>query len=46
MYEGGHNIGGTSEANVAAQRAFLNWSFRASIDKVPMISNISTTTPM
>jgi hypothetical protein len=46
MYEGGHNIGGTATANIAAQRAFLDWSFRASIDKVPMISSISVPTPM
>jgi hypothetical protein len=33
MYEGGHNIDGNSESCVAAQRAFLNFSFMAAIDK-------------
>ncbi|MBK9461013.1 MAG: tandem-95 repeat protein [Sphingobacteriales bacterium] len=33
MYEGGHNIGGTSAASVAAQRAFFNFSFWASQSK-------------
>lgn len=40
MLEASHNIAGTSTANVAAQRAFFNFSFLASTDKasVPVIS--------
>ena len=47
MYESGHDldkVGGT--ASVAAERAFFDWSFRASIDKVPYISSITVPTPM
>ncbi|MFY7886081.1 MAG: hypothetical protein ACOVOV_14675, partial [Dolichospermum sp.] len=45
MYEAGHDItkaGGT--ASIAAQRAFFNWSFKASIDKVPVINTTSIPT--
>ncbi len=35
MYEGGHNIGGTSVEEIAAQRAFWNFSFLSSTEAVP-----------
>jgi hypothetical protein len=45
MYEAGHNINndGTVAERVAAQRAFFNFSFLASIDKVPKV--LSTNIP-
>ena len=39
MYEAGHNIAGTSAAQVAAQRAFLNFSFFQNIEKAPQITS-------
>ena len=38
LYEAGHDIGGTSAAQVAAQRAFFNWSFWAAKDKAVSIA--------
>ncbi|MBU3675802.1 MAG: tandem-95 repeat protein, partial [Chitinophagaceae bacterium] len=38
MYEAGHNIGGTSSAQVAAQRAFFNFSYLQALPKAPQIS--------
>ncbi|HEY9659341.1 MAG TPA: hypothetical protein V6C65_12870, partial [Allocoleopsis sp.] len=38
MYEGGHNISGNSQDEIAAQRAFWNFSFRSSIEKMPVIT--------
>jgi hypothetical protein len=38
MYEAGHNHGGTGVANVAAQRAFLNFSLEAPESKIPTIT--------
>jgi len=44
MYEGGHRLdNGTDEENIAAQRAFLNFSFDAPTGKVPTI--IENVTP-
>ena len=36
LYEAAHNIGGTGVANIAAQRAFFNFSFLAATDKAIM----------
>ena len=33
MYEGGHTLSGTAAANIAAQRAFFNFSYYSTIDK-------------
>ncbi len=45
MYEGGHDLAvSTDEHNVAAQRAFLNFSFLASLDKAPVV-NFSSPVP-
>ncbi|MBS4044149.1 MAG: tandem-95 repeat protein, partial [Chitinophagaceae bacterium] len=38
MYEGGHDIAGSSVEQVAAQRAFLNFSFFQNIEKAPQVS--------
>ncbi len=38
MYEGGHNHGGTGAANIAAQRAFLNFWLLALIDRSPDVA--------
>jgi Bacterial Ig domain/Cadherin-like domain/Disaggregatase related repeat len=38
MYEGGHDIGGTAPANIAAQRAFFDFSLLQTVGKVPSIS--------
>ena len=35
VYEGGHNIGGSTPADVAAQRIYFNSSFVFALDKVP-----------
>jgi uncharacterized membrane protein len=43
MYEAGHNHNGNKPENVAAERAFLNFSFFASLDKAPLVSIISPT---
>lgn len=39
MYEAGHNVGGTSTAQIAAQRAFFDFSFAAINDKAPAITS-------
>ena len=44
MYEGGHNHDGTAAANIAAMRAFFNFSFFAAKDKSPVISTSGATT--
>jgi hypothetical protein len=44
MYEGGHDHDGTAAANIAALRAFFNFSFFAAKDKVPAISTSGATT--
>ena len=41
MYEGGHNIGGTGVDEIAAQRAFWNFSLLSAIDKVPVITALT-----
>ncbi len=41
MYEAGHDISGTSSDEVAAQRAFFSFSFRVSVEKVPVISSVN-----
>jgi len=41
MYEASHNIGGTGAANIAAQRAFWNFSFFQVLPKAPQLSAIS-----
>ncbi len=41
MYEGGHDIGGTSVAQIAAQRAFWNFSFVSSFNRLPVISALN-----
>lgn len=41
MYEGGHDISGNSSAQVAAQRAFFNFSFTASNEKLPNFNMVS-----
>jgi uncharacterized repeat protein (TIGR01451 family) len=38
MYEGGHDVGGTAPANIAAQRAFLNFWLLALIDRSPDVA--------
>jgi hypothetical protein len=38
LYEGSHSIAGTGSDNVAAQRAFYNFSFLAALDKLPVIT--------
>ncbi len=38
MYEGGHDIEGSSTEEIAAQRAFLNFSFFQNIEKAPQVS--------
>ncbi len=43
MYEAGHNHNGSKPENVAAERAFLNFSFYASLDKAPLVNIISST---
>lgn len=45
MLEAGHNIAGTAPANVAAQRAFFNYSFLVAWEKavLPTLSNLPTT---
>ncbi len=46
MYQGGHNIGGTGAANVAAMRQFFNFSFLAMLDKTPTYTSSSVPTTM
>ena len=41
MYEGGHNIGGTGVDEIAAQRAFWNFSLLSSIEKMPVITALT-----
>lgn len=45
MLEAAHNIGGTAPANVAAQRAFFNYSFLVAWEKavLPTLSNLPET---
>ncbi|MGB7740521.1 MAG: hypothetical protein WBM03_15540 [Steroidobacteraceae bacterium] len=38
MYEGGHDVGGTAPANIAAQRAFFNFWLLALIDRSPDVA--------
>ncbi|MDQ3060024.1 MAG: hypothetical protein M3R45_10960 [Pseudomonadota bacterium] len=38
MYEGGHDVGGTAPANIAAQRAFLNFLMLSMIDRSPDVT--------
>jgi gliding motility-associated-like protein len=42
MYEGGHDIGGTTAPEVSAQRQFFNFCFTVATDKAPygVLSNI------
>jgi hypothetical protein len=40
MYQGGHDIEGSNEANIAAVRQFFNFSLMVMIDKAPKISSI------
>jgi hypothetical protein len=42
MHEAGHNIAGTAPANVAAQRAFFNFSFLAAAEKaaIPIVNGL------
>jgi len=44
MYEGGHDHDGTEAANIAAMRAFFNFSFFVAKDKSPAISTSGATT--
>lgn len=41
MYEGGHDINGTSAANIAALKAFHNWSLLATQDKAVQVGAIT-----
>lgn len=41
MYQAGHNITGTTAANVAAMRQFFNFALFATIDKVPNLVSSS-----
>ena len=41
MYEAGHDISGSSADQVAAQRAFFSFSFRVSVEKVPVINSVA-----
>lgn len=41
MIEAGHSINKGTAGDVPAQRAFFNWSFLATIDKVPVINSIT-----
>jgi Bacterial Ig domain/SprB repeat/Domain of unknown function DUF11 len=43
MYEAGHSHAGTAPANIAAQRAFMNFIFWSSLDKAILVS--ATTVP-
>lgn len=43
MYESGHDHNGTAADNVAAMRAFFNYSFFVAKDKTPSISTSSAT---
>ncbi len=45
MVEAGHSINKGSAGDVPAQRAFFNWSYLATIDKVPVISSITGILP-
>lgn len=42
MYEGGHDVGGTSSAQIAAQRALLNFWILALIERSPSVSLAAT----
>lgn len=47
MYEGGHRLdNGTAEENIAAQRAFFNFSFDAPQNKVPTFVDNSVNVPV
>lgn len=41
MYQGGHDIEGSNEANIAAVRQFFNFSLMVMTDKVPSIANLN-----
>ena len=43
MFEGSHDISGSAPANVAAQRAFLNFSFFANKEKAPQVTTSGIT---
>ena len=40
MYQGGHDIEGSNEANIAAVRQFFNFSLMVMVDKAPKITSI------
>ncbi len=42
MYQGGHDIEGSNEANISAVRQFFNFSLMVMVDKAPKISSIIT----
>ena len=41
MYEAGHDIDANSTGKIPAERAFLNWSFLAALDKTPVVSSMN-----
>ncbi|MEQ9578380.1 MAG: gliding motility-associated C-terminal domain-containing protein [Marinoscillum sp.] len=41
LYQGGHDLDGGNIANIAAQRAFFNFSILAPVGKVPIVDSIS-----
>jgi hypothetical protein len=45
MLEAGHSINKGSAGDVAAQRAFFNWSFLSTVLKVPVINSITGLPP-
>lgn len=42
MYQGGHNIGGTGLANIAAVRAFFDYNLLVGYDRATTVTQIST----
>ncbi len=40
MYQGGHDIEGSNEANISAVRQFFNFSLMVMVDKAPRISSM------
>ena len=41
MFEAGHSVEGNNAPDVAAQRAFFNWSYLVAVDKTPKITSVT-----